>query len=227
MLIIVCGENSVSSRDYFLELRKKYKEKNYEIIYISPDSLQTVVDSSQSQTLFGLKQIFTTEGLSKKISKKGDKIMELLDKIAHLKDSILITWEEGIGKRNLNFTEMGQIKEFKPGKNIFQLLDLCYPANLKNFLNMLENITSEKNEMFVYLMLIRHIRNLLLLKIGANISGLQQWQLGKLSHQVGYWKENQLISFYDKLLGIDISTKTGKNPYKIKDSLAILGCYYL
>lgn len=228
MLITVCGEDSVSSRDYFLELQKKYKEKNYDVISISSDSLQMIVDSSQSQTLFGLKQIFITEGLDKKISRKKDnKIIELLSKIDDLKESVLIDWEEGIAQRDLKLAKTGQVKEFKPDKNIFHLLDLCYPPNLKNFLNLLENITTEKNEMFVYLMLLRHMRNLLLIKTGTKISSLQQWQLGKLSRQARYWKEDKLISFYDKLLGIDIAVKTGKSPYKIKDLISMLGCYFL
>jgi hypothetical protein len=53
------------------------------------------------------------------------------------------------------------------------------------------------------------------------------WQIGKLANQAKYWKEENLINFYQGLHRIDINSKTGGTPFTVKKSLEILACYYL
>lgn len=228
MLTIVCGEDNVASRNYFLSLLNSYKEKAYKIQNVSVSDLSKIRFSASEQTLFGEEQIFIVENLNKSLSRKKDlSVFKILEDIAKSKQIVLIDWEDEVSQRNLKIGKIGLVKEFKPDKNIFKLLDTCYPQNLQAFHLLLSSITDSQNEMFVFIMLQRHIRNLLLAKMRSPLSQLQAWQKMKLSSQARRWKEENIISFYDRLLKIDISTKTGKNPYTIKTSLEILSCYYL
>ena len=71
MLTIICGEDSIASRNYFLEQERIFKKKNFEIVNI--DSKQVLeLDESQanSVSLFDQKRIYFTSSLNKKVLKK-------------------------------------------------------------------------------------------------------------------------------------------------------------
>lgn len=229
MLFIVCGEDNVTSRDYFLEMQQEYKEKGNELKKISAIELETVLGaSSASPNLFGQQQVFVTENVNKVVSrKKGNRAFELLEKISKDKDIVLLDWEDGVGQRELKISVLGKVKEFKPGANVFKLLDACYPSNLQTFIALLHSVCTPQNEMFIYIMMRRHLRNLLLISSKAKMSTLQAWQEHKLQQQARSWQHENLISFYDRLISLDISLKSGKNAYSLRHSLELLGCYYL
>lgn len=229
MLFIVCGEDNVASRDYFLALQQGYKEKGSALQKVGPTDLEMVLAaSSVGPNLFGQQQVFVTENLNKAVSRrKGDKALELLEKISKDNDLVLLDWEDGVGQRELKTATLGKVKEFKPSANIFKLLDACYPSNLQSFISLLQSVCTPQNEMFIYIMLRRHFRNLLLVSSKANIPSLQAWQAKKLQQQARLWQPESLISFYDRLISLDISLKTGKNAYSLRGSLELLACYYL
>ena len=76
-------------------------------------------------------------------------------------------------------------------------------------------------------MLARHLRNILITKMGEKIPKLMSWQIGKLANQAKYWDEKNLINFYQGLHRIDVNSKTNGTPFSVKKSLDILACYYL
>ncbi len=229
MLIIICGEDNVSSRNYFLQLQAAYKEQGNDLKKIYSSELQTILLSSADiLNLFGQRQIFLAENLNKVVSrKKGNKPFEVLTAIGKNKQIVLLDWEDGVSQRELKISALGKVKEFKPSASIFKLLDACYPSNLQTFIFLLRAVCSPQNAMFVYVMLRRHIRNLLLVNSKAKIPTLQSWQLHKLQQQTNSWQPERLISFYERLISLDISLKTGKNAYDLQQSLEILACYYL
>lgn len=229
MLFVICGEDNVSSRDYFLQLQKEYQEKGNDLKKVGAAELEIVLaESSAGPNLFGQQQIFLSENLNKVVSrKKGNKPFGLLELIGQNKQAILLDWEDGVSQRNLKIAALGKVKEFKPSSNIFKLLDACYPSNLQAFVALLQTVCVPQNEMFIFIMLRRHIRNLLLVSSKVPIPGLQGWQRAKLQQQARFWQPEALISFYDRLISLDISLKTGKNAYSLKGSIELLACYYL
>ena len=138
-----------------------------------------------------------------------------------------VTWEEEISSRELKFPKGPLVKEFKPSQNIFKLQDSLYPGNLKNFLLIINELSASVDENFIFIMLLRHLRNLLLIKSGTVSSRLQPWQVAKLKSQAAHWQIDKLANFYDSFHKIDVSQKTSANPYSLKKSLDILSVYYL
>ncbi|MBI5127155.1 hypothetical protein HZA76_01740 [Candidatus Roizmanbacteria bacterium] len=229
MLTIVCGEDSTASRDYYSSLKKNYESKKIQIIEIPASDLENIPSwMGESQSLFSQNKVFFTSNINKRLSRKLNlKINKIIEQIIKDKSVEVVDWEEEISARELKFPIGGIIKELKPSQNIFKLQDALYPGNLKNFLVILNQLTETVDENFVFIMIIRHLKNLLLVKSNQISSKLQSWQIVKLKNQASKWQLNNLVSFYDSFHKIDLSQKTSTNPYSLKKSLDILACYYL
>ena len=229
MLTIVCGEDSVSSYNYYSSLKKTYSDKDYEILDVNSSDLENINSwMGESQSLFKQNKIFFTQNVNKKLSRKLNlKINRVVEKLIKDKTIEVVSWEEEISQRMLKFPKGVVVKEFKPQQNIFRLQDALYPGNLKNFLEILNRLNDTVDENFIFIMLIRHLRNLLLVKTGSSDNKLQKWQIYKLKSQAAKWRLDKLIDFYDSFHKIDASQKTSTNPYSIKKSLDIIACYYL
>lgn len=229
MLTIVCGEDSVSSRDYYLSLRKNYNEKGIEVIDLKAEEISEITKSlSDSVSLFSQKLVFFTQRLNKKISKRSNpKLYASAKELAKKKDVELIDWEEYTSARELKLSKGVTVKEFRPPTSIFKLLDSCYPKNLKNFVNLLYSLPAKIDEMFIFVMLIRHVHNLFVIKHKGMIKSLQSWQAAKLKSQASLWDADKLDSFYEGLYRIEVSLKTGRNPFSLRKSLDLLACYFL
>lgn len=229
MLTVICGENSIASYNYYSLLKKNYLEKKYDIIEIESNDLEDInLWMGDSQTLFSQKKVFFTQNINKKLSRKLNlKINKVVENLIKDKNIEVFSWEEEISSRFLKFPKGATVKEFKPPENIFKLQDALSPGNLKTFITILNQLAETADENFIFVMLIRHLRNLLLVKTKSNNNKLQKWQIYKLKNQASKWEIDKLINFYDAFHKIDVTIKTSTNPYSVKNSLDIIACYYL
>lgn len=229
MLTIVCGEDSIASRNYFLEQEKNFRGKNFEIVNVDYKQVFELDDAeASSSSLFDQKRIYFTSGLNKKALKKlNQKNEKTIMKIVASKVIQLFDWEEDVTSRDLKSIKGVNIKEFKPSQNIFKLLDSCYPGNLKTFVSILNTVSQSTEDILIFIMLARHIRNVLITKTGEKLPKLMSWQIAKFANQAKYWKEENLINFYQGLHRIDVNSKTNGTPYSVKEAIEILACYYL
>ncbi|MBI4226436.1 hypothetical protein HY612_04980 [Candidatus Roizmanbacteria bacterium] len=227
MLTIICGEDTVASRNYYTALQQQYKNKGYEISNIVFSDIEKIDKwLGESVSLFSQKKVFFTANISKKIRQDNKTLLNELEKIAKMKDIELIDWEE-VSKWELKLKKLGLIKEFKPDQTIFKLLDSLWPSNRIVFISLLDKLSTNLDENFIFIMLVRYVRNLILVKEGVNPTTIQPWQLFKLKKQASLWKIANLINFYEALFKIDLGLKTSTNPFSIKDSLEILACHFL
>ena len=185
MLTIICGEDSITSRNYYSSLKKNYQDKDFQVIEIPSSELENIPSwMGESRSLFKENKVFFTVNVNKRVSRKLNlKINKVVDQIIKDKTIEVVDWEEEISSRSLKFPKGVTVKEFKPSQNIFKLQDALYPGNLKSFLSILNQLTETVDENFVFIMLIRHLKNLLLVKTGQSNSKLQSWQIAKLRNQ--------------------------------------------
>lgn len=237
MLTIICGEDIVASRDYLSQIKGEFKKKGDEVAHLSPQEVPDILKwQGDNLNLFSTKLIFVTEHLEALIIRKRGKkstkkamvktLEDIVLEIAARKDIELIDWEEKAG-REIKLKEAAKVKEFKPSKSIFKLLEACIPGNLKAFVETLSTIAESQDETFIFIMLYRHIRTLLLAHEGVFANTVQSWQRHNLTSQAKLWSQNKLSDFYEGLYRIETSTKSSSNAYGIKKSLEILACYYL
>lgn len=229
MLTIICGEDSISSRNYFTDQQKLLKEKDFEIVNVDYHQVLDLDETGSSESsLFTSKRAYFTNSLNKKVFKKmSERNEKKIKAIIFSKEVQVFDWEEEISARDLKSIKGIIIKEFKPNQNIFKLLDSCYPGNLKTFISTLNIVSESTEDIFIFIMLARHMRNILITKMGEKVPKLMSWQIAKLSNQAKYWKLENLINFYQGLHRIDVNSKTGGTPFTVKKSLDILACYYL
>lgn len=229
MLTIICGEDSISSRNYFTDQQKILSEKEFSIVNIDYHQVLELDETGASESsLFATKRAYFTNSLNKKVFKKmSERNEKKIKAIITSKEIQVFDWEEETSARDLKSIKGVIVKEFKPSQNIFKLLDSCYPGNLRTFINSLNILSESTEDIFIFIMLARHIRNILIIKQGERLPKLMSWQIAKLSNQAKYWKLENLINFYQGLHRIDVNSKTGRTPFSVKKSLEILACYYL
>ncbi|MBI1862993.1 hypothetical protein HYS00_02650 [Candidatus Microgenomates bacterium] len=230
MLTIICGEDSVKSREYLQSLIAQYKKKSINPQFVSKEDLPKLAQPDvQSMDLFGNESVYVIENLNKILGRKSakDTWWNALEAIQRNPQVILLDWEKETSLRDLRIGKMGTVKEFKPDANVFMFVETCAPKNLERFVMLLDKVATPQNEMLIYILLTRHIRNLLLIALGDPPASLQPWQRGKLAAQAKLWDPTQLTDFYDKLLAIEVSLKSGKSIYSLKESIEIVACYYL
>lgn len=227
MITLICGEDNSASRLYFASEISKFKSNGFEPKQIPSENLKYLVNGHEDYSLFGSRTIYTNENIQKAYTRNKPKLNELLNTLNKNKELNILIWIDSISKRDLGITAPVNIKEFRPDKNIFKFIQSCYPTNLKNFLNILNDIKTKNNDFFIFLMLSRHIKKLLLYQQGIKPPGLQNWQDYQLDQQQKKWKKEKLIDYYDKLISIDSLIKLGKSPYGMFAYLETLSTYYL
>lgn len=227
MLTIICGEDVVASRDYLSLLKKEYLSNGYEIKIVPREEIDKIqLWMAESQSLFYQKKIFFSERLNQFLKKTDKKTVNVLEKIAKMKDVDLIDWED-VSLWEIKLKKIGKVKEFKPNQTIFKLQDALYPSNRLGFISLLDSLSENIEENFIFIMLVRYVRNLIIIKEGSTPSKMQSWQTYKLKSQASLWKTENLINFYEALFKIEIGLKTSSNPFSIKESLEILACHFL
>ncbi len=232
MIHIFCGEDSVSSRKQFLNEIEKQKKTGAEIFSISAHQIPDLNKGlGNNLTLFSASQVYVVEGLEKAGFRKSTKARKdsLFDAIVSLSTDKTITvfdWEEDKPARLLKLKNVADITESKPPHSVFKLLDLCVPTQKSAFIMTLREVLKTQSDMLVFVLLFRHIRQLVLIQGGEDVE-VAPWQKYKLKKLSQLWRKDPLLHFYEGLIKIECSTKSGENAYGIAKSLEILACYYL
>jgi hypothetical protein len=233
MLTIFCGEDSVAARAEFTRAVEKYKASQAEILNITPSSVVDIYKGlADNLSLFSTQKVFCVENLEKYSFKKStkakkDSVYEALVSISSDKSVVLLDFEDGKQARMLKLKDLAKVHESKPATSIFQLMDECIPNNKLQFIKSLRTVCETQDEMFTFIMLFRHVRQLVLASQGELSAKLPPWQKYKILGQAKKWEAKKLVDFYSGLIKIEINAKTSSDPYGIAKSLEILACHYL
>lgn len=218
MITIIHGDDIVSSRNFFLDLKKSsdnpitVDEKNL--------NFTTILQLLKGSGLFDeQKDIFMEELLSsKKNITDSEKIIDL---IKNSKDRNIYFWEKNeLTKTNLSAFPSANVKLFKVPQNLFYFLDNIKPNNKDNVINFHKTLDSTDADAVFYMML-RQFRLLIVLRSEIPLRGtddlqideikrLAAWQKDKLKRQASFFSAGELKSIYNKLFEIDLKTKVGE-----------------
>ena len=233
MITIFCGEDSVAARTAFTQAIEKYKLNQSEIISVAPSFILDIYKGvADNLSLFSSQKVFCVENLEKYSFKKStkakkDAMYEAIVALSSDKSVVILDFEDEKQARQLKLKDLAKVYESKPATSIFKLLDDCFPGNKLTFIASLRTVCSSQDEMFVFVMLFRHIRQLVLALHDGASAKLPPWQKYKIIGQAKKWNKQALTDFYSGLIKIEISSKTSSNPYGIRKSLEILACHYL
>lgn len=228
MLTIVCGEDQISSRNYYQKLRSGHISRGHEVVDISKqnfDQLSRVI--LEKPSLFANQQAFFSEHLVKHIKKhKSKSLLEEIDRLISDKTITWIDWESYSGREITN-PKKANIQDFKLPLSIFNFLESIYPSNLENVSLQLKKLSETLDEGFIFTMTCRHIRQMIICTTQNGINVIPPWQYRKLKEQAVLWDTQKLVSFYSGLARLDSSIKTSSNAFGILKSLEVLLLYFI
>jgi len=233
MITVYCGEDPVAARAAYIKAIAAYTDQQLEIISLPSSSILDIKKGlADNLSLFSSQKVFCIENLEKYSFKKSTKatkneVYEALVSIAADRSIILLDFEDAKQARELKLKDLATVHESKPATSIFKLMDECVPTNKVQFIKSLRAVCDTQDEMFVFIMLMRHVRQLVLAAHDALSSKLPPWQKGKVLAQAKRWDKKLLTHFYSSLIKIEINAKTSADHYGIRKSLEILACHYL
>lgn len=224
MLIIFCGEDTVASRDKFIEFKQGKASEGYEIA--SLNSLESIADIDKligSVGLFNDKKVICGEQVL-----KDKKTRDTLKDYQNAGVDIVLH-ESSLGERELKFVyPSAKFVNSKLGSNVFTLLDSLTPGSLRSSHKYLQDNISGDNELLIFYLVKSRIRELILVKENMmEKSSLKAWQVGKLKSQASSWSTDKLTSCYNNLFKIEKNIKTSGSTFSVRQSLEMLFCFYL
>lgn len=217
MVIVLHGEDQVTSRKRLSDIRAYYEDKNWEIV-IAPKgvSLEEINLSSRAQTLLGESSIVVVEDFF--VGKRTTK-----DLTFHLTSGNVVFWEgRELPKTLINsFLKDWKIENFSIPQATFKFLDALIPGKPQNALRMLHGMLDEDAYSLLPL-LSWHTRYLIWAKEEPETLNLPVWRKEKLKNQASRFKIDSLYMLHEQILSLDREIKAGKNVLPPLASLELL-----
>lgn len=221
MKIILHGENIVASRNALHEIRNKHRGETV-ILSGKTVSLGDLKQATESLSILSDNRLVIIENLYGRPSKK--ELTQFLSYLTTFKTEFnIVLWEaKEITAASLRkIPSSWEIKSFTLPKVMFAFLESISPVNNQQMLKLIKDLRKTSSNEFIYLMIVRQIRLLLLAKEKA-LGGMPSWMIGKFIRQADRFTREQLLDIYKKLLIMDIGQKTGIAPFELGSELDLL-----
>lgn len=217
MITIIHGDDLVSSRNYFLDNKKKAKNPILlEGEALTFSTLSSIIDNVSIFEEDKIKNMFIENFFTKNkaVSKEFKDICGYLEK---RQETLNIFFFEQTLQNKIKLTvfKKALIKTFKLPQMLFQFLDGLKPHNSNNVVLFHQALqTSDANLIFV--MIVRQFRLLLALSDQNQalsideLSKLAPWQKDKLQRQSAKFSVDNLKQIYQNLEKLDKANVTGQ-----------------
>lgn len=231
MFTLIHGEDITSSRKALTEIKEKNDTTEKIIFDGTKITLSDFVSAADSLSIFNQGRLIIIENfLSGILSKEKEEMLKYMQNTDI--SAQIIFWEQKEVSKTI-------IKKYFPKASvilcpvpvyIFKFLDSIGERPLPEVLSMYNSLAKQQEAEFVYSMLIRQWRNLLIANDLGQIgfSGMSSWQSGKFIRQAKYFDLQKLISSYRILLSLDQKVKSGQTSYNLNQLLDIffVSLYY-
>jgi DNA polymerase III delta subunit len=213
MHYLIHGDYHVRSREYLGEILDDFHKKGWEVQRLSGSKmiLEELIHATGTNSLFGADQALVIEDLfSRPKSRALDEILDWLK--SYVGSLPLIFWEKkSIGKiLQRKLPAKTTAKEFKTPVLVFRLVELLSPKTHIQAQKTLGDALKSAPAEFLFVMIVRQVRLMLLLKGGQNPAGAP-WMISKLKKQASDFATTKvLVKAYQHLYNIDRDIKTGQ-----------------
>lgn len=222
-LIILHGEHEVNSRAELASIIQQFSEKQMSVVRLEADtSLQPAVLEQElgSIDMFGgNKGVFIERLHSLLKSKRKDELIDIVVRFSE--QTPIVLWEN----KKLTATQLkkfpkAEVTLFSLSPVIFQWVESIHLTPTQK-LKLLHSALKQDGAEFCFAMLVRQVRQLLLLKSGTTMKDAP-WTLKKLHTQAKSFSLDQLKYMHDKLTHIDYAQKTGQAKLTLDQELQAL-----
>ena len=222
MLTIIHGDDTSSSRNYYLSERQKAAEKK--IVDGNTTTLTDLMQIFSGNGLFGDQEtIFIEELVSKRKSTKD--IEELVSFVTSQTDATVFVWESKLlTPKQVGLFGKAVIKEFKIPTVIFAFLDTLKPGNAQQMIKFYHDVLQQEDAMYILVMLLRQTRILLALSDPAEntiseVTRMSPWQKSKMQKQAKLFTQKKLLHMHEQLFQLEYGQKTGNLTSSLSDSI--------
>lgn len=184
---------------------------------LTPKELETHL---LSETLFNPLCLVIEGLLSRPRSKEKLVLIASLTQ-AKADKNILLFDNKLLTKPTLDLLKGAKVGQFKTPAIIFTFLESITPGSYARSGKLYEETLRTSEAGFIFIMLTRHLANLLIAKSG-DTSKLIPFMRAKLAAQAKAWSESSLVEFHHKLFEIDLAVKTGKTKLSYREHLDLL-----
>ncbi|MBI4080508.1 MAG: hypothetical protein HY430_01940 [Candidatus Levybacteria bacterium] len=223
MVILIHGDDTANSRNYFLSIKKELPES----VLLQAENL-TLTDMTQifeGGSLFSEQKHILIENFFTKFkkSKETDILIHYLTEQGKTHDIYL--WEgKTLLPSSINLFKNATQKPFKLPQTLFQFLENVRPNNQKMTLKLYHDTLLATEPEMILFMLIKQFRVLIALTDLKNdqideVKRLAPWQKSRFNQQKNQFTQQQLLSHYSKLFEIDMQQKTGLSPYPLSTAI--------
>jgi len=221
MITLLHGDNVEASRNELNLLKSQAKDK--EIRQLDGKHLDAtgLTQALESSSLFGGETLVIIENLFGSLGKKTSYVKEFASRIASCQGIDVILWEEKeVGKIAIdNLGKNVTIRLFKTPVAIFKFLDAIKPNNVKALLSLYRQVEAMDAPELIFTMMVKRLRQLMMLADGVTPDGLQGWQAKGLTNQARLFTMEKLLSMEKQLLDMEYSLKTGSSPFTLRQHI--------
>ncbi len=209
-MIIIHGDDEISSRALFLSLKDQSAKSGKQLVILSGSSLNLadIVIASESQSLFGSANSVFIEGFFTRAPGNDKKVVT--EYLLARPSADMVLWESQDVSAAVKIFPPAVIKKFVLPKYLFQFVD---NLSLAGFNQALAGAAPEQ----ILALLARRLHDLILIK--ENKGTFPPWQAAKLKSQASRFSLSQLSSLTSQLLSIDYAQKTSSSPYGLTAAL--------
>lgn len=222
MITLLHGDNIETSRSELMRLKDQASGKETRLLDGRSVNEVNLTQALESQALFGSGTLVIIENLFGKLGKKLKLIASLAAIIIRSSNTTdIILWED----RDVSITvikSLGtgvKVQLFKTPISLFQFLDSLGSGNVKNSLLLFQKTLETHAPELILTMIVRRMRQYIMLKDNVTPEGLQDWQVSRLTSQAKSFTMEKLLSMYQRLLDIEYSIKTGSSPFTLTQHL--------
>jgi DNA polymerase III delta subunit len=228
-LKIYHGEHIVSSRKKLLQDLDDLKSKHIPVSWLN-GAIVKIVDlelAIQSQELFATEKAVVLENLHKNTKTTASKaaltyLKDLFDTSPANPTHIYIWEQRTLTATMLKNFPTATVQEFKLKASIFEWLDsFGTPTPAATKLELLNKAKDNEDAFFLFTMLTRQIRLLLMAHQGGTIAG-PPFMHAKLKKQAHNFTLQQLLALHALLTKVDINTKRGIGGLSLEQQLDLL-----
>ncbi len=222
MILIIHGNDIVSSRNFYQEEKNKHKNP----IFINGDgiSFDQLFQLAEGKTFFEDKIVLLIENLFLKNKTNSSEFKKIIEYLNSNKTTDVILWESDEASRgNLSLFKNASVKTFSYPSVLFTFLDNIKPKNGSGSIETFHTLLKDMAPELIFFMITRQFRIMLNVldddKRIDEVKRLQNWQLSKFKRQATVFGQKQLLKIYQQLTEIEINQKTGKVPYSMEKSI--------
>lgn len=227
MITLLHGDNIERSRAELVRLRDGAKGKEIRTLAGKDVSAQALTQAVESGSLFSAQDgpasgggdgiLVIIENLFSRLGKKLKQAQEFGKILENAPDTDIIIWEDkelGIGIQKVLGPKV-KVIPFPLPKLIFQFLDSLRPGSAKSVLTIYRSLVAYEAPELVFAMLVRRVRQLIMVADKVTPEGMQGWQAARLTRQAGLFTMEKLLTMHKALLTIEVSLKTGSSPFTL------------